>query len=40
MNMPYMNGLKLAQSIRKMDSTRLYKIILISAEEYDNLDNV
>ena len=36
MNMPYMDGLKLTQSIRNIKTERKYTIVLVSAEEYDN----
>jgi len=39
MSMPYLNGIELAQKLRKL-STNIFRIILISAEEFKNADGL
>mmetsp|Transcript_2568 Transcript_2568/g.2205 ORF Transcript_2568/g.2205 Transcript_2568/m.2205 type:complete len:89 (+) Transcript_2568:934-1200(+) len=40
LSMPHMNGVQLAKELKKSNLTVKYKIVLISAEDYDNSEYV
>lgn len=38
--MPYLNGIELAEKLRKLSTLNHFRIILISAEEFKNADGL
>ena len=38
--MPYLNGIELAEKLRKLSTLNNFRIILISAEEFKNADGL